>query len=129
MNLQEVYKVTTQYNVLTDYIKVLEETYWPTKVEHAHWNLETGTICEINSECNGSGVLFNNIKHYPEGYRPLTHFIFKPKKAQPQWSEKYAVLELRDSVFQAQWADPCHHLYKQNQTISYLTSFPLETVS
>ena len=74
--------MATEYNDLRDYIKVLERANWLKKVEHADWNLEIGTICEMNSERNGPALLFDKIKDYPEGYRLLTHFIFKPKKVQ-----------------------------------------------
>lgn len=71
-----------EYDDLREYIRLLEKADWLKKVEGADWNLEIGTICEINSEHNGPALLFDKIKDYPEGYRLLTHFIFKPKKVQ-----------------------------------------------
>jgi len=74
--------MATEYNDLRDYIKVLEKANCLKKVEHADWNLEIGTICEINSEQKGTALLFDKIKDYPEGYRLLTNFIFQPKTVQ-----------------------------------------------
>jgi len=71
-----------EYDDLRRYIQVLEQADWLKKVEGADWNLEIGTICEINSEHNGPALLFDKIKDYPEGYRVFTNCIFKPKKTQ-----------------------------------------------
>ena len=71
-----------EYNDLRDYIRVLEQADWLRKVDGADWNLEVGTLCEINSERNGPALLFDKLKDYPEGYRILTNCIFKPKKVQ-----------------------------------------------
>lgn len=72
----------TEYDDLRSFIRVLEEADWLQKVEGADWNLEVGAICEINSERNGPPLLFDKLNGYPEGYRILTNFIFKPKKTQ-----------------------------------------------
>ena len=69
-----------EYNDLRDYIEVLEKARCLKKVEHADWNVEIGTICEINSEQKGTALLFDKIKDYPEGYRLLTNFLFQPKQ-------------------------------------------------
>ena len=71
-----------EYDDLRGYIRVLEQADWLRKVEGADWNLEVGTLCEINSERNGPALLFDKLKDYPEGHRILTNCIFKPKKAQ-----------------------------------------------
>lgn len=71
-----------EYDDVRDYIKVLEKANWLKKVEGADWNGEIGAVCELNSERNGPALLFDRVKGYPEGYRILTNFIFKPKKVQ-----------------------------------------------
>jgi len=70
------------FDGLRSHIQKLEEAGQLKKIYGADWNLEIGTICEINSERNGPALLFDRIKDYPEGYRLLTHFMFKPRKTQ-----------------------------------------------
>lgn len=74
--------MTMEYDDLRGYIEVLDKADCLKKVEHADWNVEIGTICEMNSEQGGSALLFDKIKGYPEGYRLLTNFLFQPKKVQ-----------------------------------------------
>lgn len=70
------------FDSLRSFVQKLDEVGQLKKVDGADWDLEIGTICELNSERSGPALLFDKIKGYPEGYRILTHFIFKPKKVQ-----------------------------------------------
>ena len=41
-------------------------------VNNADWDLEIGTINELMAERQGPGLLFDNIKGYPPGFRVAT---------------------------------------------------------
>ena len=50
-------------------------------VDGADWELEIGTISELNYERQGPALLFDNIKGYPSGYRLVTNAVDTLKKA------------------------------------------------
>jgi UbiD family decarboxylase len=97
--------MATNYNDVREYLKILEKANCLNTVENADWNVEIGTICEINAERNGTALLFDKIKGYPEGYRLLTNYIFEPKKIQrlafgipDSVSDNEVILEWRDKL-------------------------------
>ena len=58
---------------LRDWIARIEELGELQHVSGAHWNLEIGTISEINYRRKPSAaLLFDDIVGYPRGYRVLT---------------------------------------------------------
>src|SRR4051794_18885352 len=58
---------------LREFIAELDDLNEIRGVENADWDLEIGTICELNYERQGAALLFDNIKGYPRGYRVLTN--------------------------------------------------------
>jgi len=58
---------------LREFIAELDDLNEIRPVEGADWDLEIGTICELNYERQGPALMFDNIKGYPKGYRILTN--------------------------------------------------------
>ena len=58
---------------LREFIAELDDLNEIRAVDGADWELELGTICELNYERQGKALLFDNIKGYPKGYRVLTN--------------------------------------------------------
>ena len=54
---------------LREFISSLEEINEIRTVRDADWNLEIGTIAEIDYECRGPALLFDEVAGYPKGYR------------------------------------------------------------
>ena len=54
---------------LRQFLDACEEIGELRMVEGADWDLEIGTLAELNFERNGPCLLFDNIKGYPLGYR------------------------------------------------------------
>jgi len=69
------------YRDLRDFIAALERNNELRTVEGADWNLEIGTIDELNYEKLGPALLFDRIKDYPEGYRVLTNAMDPIRRA------------------------------------------------
>ena len=61
------------YADLREFIAELDDLNELRVVEGADWELEVGTICELNYERQGPALMFDNIKGYPTGYRVLTN--------------------------------------------------------
>ena len=61
------------YADLREFIAELDDLNEIRVVEGADWELEVGTICELNYERQGPALLFDDIKGYPKGYRILTN--------------------------------------------------------
>lgn len=61
------------FSDLREFIAELDDLNEIRIVENADWDLELGTICELNYERLGKALLFDNIKGYPKGYRVLTN--------------------------------------------------------
>ena len=61
------------YADLREFIAELDDLNEIRGVDDADWDLEVGTICELNYERQGPALLFDNIKGYPKGYRILTN--------------------------------------------------------
>ena len=58
---------------LREFISSLEEINEIRTVQGADWDLEIGTIAEIDYGCRGPALLFDAIPGYPNGYRILTN--------------------------------------------------------
>ena len=58
---------------LREFIAELDDLNEIRAVDGADWDLEIGTICELNYEKRGPALMFDNIKGYPKGYRVLTN--------------------------------------------------------
>jgi UbiD family decarboxylase len=50
-------------------------------IRNADWDLEIGTICELNYERKGPALLFDDIKDYPSGYRVLAESTWGVRRA------------------------------------------------
>src|SRR5579862_7128482 len=61
------------FSDLREFIAELDDLNELRGVDGADWDLELGTICELNYERQGPALLFDNIKGYPKGYRVLTN--------------------------------------------------------
>ena len=61
------------YRDLREFLTALEEHQELRTIQGADWNLEIGTITELNYERQGPAFLFDSIKDYPKGYRILTN--------------------------------------------------------
>jgi 4-hydroxy-3-polyprenylbenzoate decarboxylase len=61
------------YRDLRAFIAALEEAGELRTVRGADWDLEIGTISELDYEREGPALLFDEIKGYPSGYRILTN--------------------------------------------------------
>jgi 4-hydroxy-3-polyprenylbenzoate decarboxylase len=66
---------------LREFLLALNEIGELRTVQGADWDLEIGTIAELNYERQGSAILFENIKGYPKGYRILTNALDTPRRA------------------------------------------------
>ena len=69
------------YRDLRDFITALERNNELKTVKGADWDLEIGTIDELNYEKLGPAFLFDRIKDYPEGYRILTNAMDSMRRA------------------------------------------------
>ncbi len=69
------------YRDLRDFIVAMDEVHELQTVDGADWDLEIGTIDEINHERHGPAIVFDNIKDYPKGYRILTNAMDSPRRA------------------------------------------------
>ena len=69
------------YKDMREFIVALERVGELRVVENADWDLEIGTIAELNYEREGSALLFDSIKGYPKGYRILTNGMGRLKRA------------------------------------------------
>jgi UbiD family decarboxylase len=61
------------YKDLREFVAALDRNHELRVVEEADWDLEIGTITELNYEHKGPALLFDRIKGYPKGYRILTN--------------------------------------------------------
>ena len=66
---------------LREFIAALEEIDELRSVQGADWNLEIGTLDELNYERLGPALLFDEIKDYPKGYRILTNAMDPLRRA------------------------------------------------
>ncbi|MBN1227439.1 MAG: UbiD family decarboxylase [Deltaproteobacteria bacterium] len=64
------------FDDLRSLVKKIDEMGKLKKVEGADWDLEIGTILELNTERNGPTLLFDKIRGYPEGYRIITYPLY-----------------------------------------------------
>jgi len=69
------------YRDLREFITALEKNNELKTVEGADWDLEIGTIDELNYEKLGPAFLFDRIKDYPAGYRVLTNAMDSLRRA------------------------------------------------
>lgn len=63
------------YRDLREFITALHARNDLREIRGADWNLEIGTICELNYERKGPATLFDEIAGYPAGLRILTNSI------------------------------------------------------
>jgi len=63
------------YKDLREFLSALEKIGGLRTVEGVDWNLEIGTIAELNYEHEGPALLFDRIQGYPKGYRVLTNAL------------------------------------------------------
>ena len=61
------------YRDLREFLAALEKHQELRTIQGADWNLEIGTITELNYERQGPALLFDSIKGYPKGYRILAN--------------------------------------------------------
>ncbi len=61
------------YRDLREFVAALDKNQELRSVQDADWDLEIGTITELNYERLGPALLFDSIKGYPKGYRILTN--------------------------------------------------------
>lgn len=66
---------------LRDFLCHLERLGELAVVPEADWNLEIGTIAELNYERRGKALLFDRVKGYPPGYRILTNALHTRRRA------------------------------------------------
>lgn len=69
------------YRDLREFISALERIGELRKVERADWDLEIGTITELNYEREGPALLFDSINDYPKGYRILANAMDTRRRA------------------------------------------------
>jgi 4-hydroxy-3-polyprenylbenzoate decarboxylase len=74
-------RIEVPYRDLKEFISALEGIGEIRKVEGADWDLEIGTIAELNYERLGPAMLFDSIKDYPKGYRILTNAMDTRRRA------------------------------------------------
>ncbi len=60
---------------LRGFLDALDERGKIKKVSNADWDLEIGTINELMAERQGPGLIFDNIKDYPQGFRVATNLM------------------------------------------------------
>ncbi len=60
---------------LRDFLEVLKNQGKLRVVNNADWDLEIGTINELMAERQGPGLIFDNIKGYPQGFRVVTNLM------------------------------------------------------
>ncbi|MBM2809973.1 MAG: UbiD family decarboxylase, partial [Chloroflexi bacterium] len=70
---------------MREFIDTLEANNELRVIKNADWDLEIGTICELNYEQKGPALLFDDIKDYPTGFRVL---------AESTWGVRRAMLAL-----------------------------------
>jgi 4-hydroxy-3-polyprenylbenzoate decarboxylase len=75
----ELYSVP--YEDLRDFIAAVERLDELRPVRGADWDLEIGTLAELNYERGGPALLFDEIAGYPRGYRVLTNAVDTPRRA------------------------------------------------
>jgi 4-hydroxy-3-polyprenylbenzoate decarboxylase len=61
------------YADLREFLTALDQVGELTTVRDADWDLEIGTLAELNYERQGNALLFDEIQGYPAGYRILTN--------------------------------------------------------
>ncbi|NLT35724.1 MAG: UbiD family decarboxylase [Gaiellales bacterium] len=66
------------YDDLRQLIDDVEKGGQLVRVNGAHWDVEIGTINEINVETRGKALLFDEIVDYPKGYRVCTNLLQIP---------------------------------------------------
>jgi len=66
-------EVSVPFADLREFIAELDDLNEIRMVQGADWDLELGTICELNYERQGKALLFDDIPGYPSGYRVLTN--------------------------------------------------------
>jgi len=69
------------YRDLREFLLALGEMGELRTVEGADWDLEIGTIAELNYERQGAALLFDKIKGYPAGFRILTNAMHTRRRA------------------------------------------------
>ena len=62
-------------NDLRDFLDALKERGKLETVKGADWDLEIGTINELMAERQGPGLVFDEIKGYPKGFRVATNLM------------------------------------------------------
>jgi UbiD family decarboxylase len=66
---------------LREFILAVNEIGELRTVQGADWDLEIGTLAELNYERQGPALLFDNIKGYPKGYRVFTNALDTLKRS------------------------------------------------
>jgi len=61
------------YRDLREFLAALEKHQELRTIQGADWNLEIGTITELNYERQGPALLFDSIEGYPKGFRVLAN--------------------------------------------------------
>lgn len=70
-----------QINDLRDWLSSVEGMGELTVIEGADWDLEIGCIAALNAQKDdGSALVFDNIRGYPQGSRVLTSSLTKPSR-------------------------------------------------
>lgn len=64
---------------LRGYIEDIKRIGELREVEKADWDLEIGALTELVGEKDGPGLLFDEIRGYPKGYRVFTNFLNNPR--------------------------------------------------
>jgi len=105
------------FDDLRGFIQALDERGELKRIEGAHWDLEIGPISYIVAEHRGPGLLFDNIKGYPKGYRVATN-IFHTELGQKLG---FGLPENLDKVETIQWW--------RDKWAAYKTTPPLEVES
>lgn len=63
------------YRDLREFVEALDERGELRTLHGADWDLEIGTMAEINFERKGPALLFDDITGYPRGYQVLTNAV------------------------------------------------------
>ncbi|MBM2810674.1 MAG: UbiD family decarboxylase [Chloroflexi bacterium] len=69
------------FSDLRDFISILEANADLKTIKGAGWDLEMGTICELNHEREGPALLFDEVPGYPPGYRVLAGAMWTPRRS------------------------------------------------
>jgi 4-hydroxy-3-polyprenylbenzoate decarboxylase len=69
------------YQDLREFIAAVDRLHELRRIPGADWDLEIGTIDEINYERLGPALLFDQIKDHPQGYQILTNAMDTQRRA------------------------------------------------